>query len=753
MSPPGPRAVRLVRSFGIVVIFLAAALFGIASGVLFAFVGDLPQISALDDYSPGTITRVLGRDGTVVGELASERRQLVTYDQIPPVLRNAIVSLEDETFFTHSGVRPERIAIAAVRNVLGGRVSGGASTLTQQLARNLFPESVGFERSGFAGLERKIKEAAVALQIEKRYTKQEIFAMYCNKMFWGHQSYGVEAASQLYFAKNVSDLSLGEAALIAGIIQLNQRQSPYVNMRAALSRRNYALERMARVGHITREDAEAAKKRPIVTRGLPSAPRTIAPYFLEQIRIVLEDKYGAKAILENGLTIRTGLDPALQLTANRALDEHLRGLDKQRGVYRKPEHNLLDEKRPIEKYTTSSWARDPQPGDIATAVVMAVDAQAITLKVGRWQGTIEKAGYAWTRKAPDVLARRGDLIEVRVQKLDPTTVSLTAALEQSPALQGAVVALDNHTGHVLAMIGGTNFERSQFNRAVQAMRQVGSIFKPFVFTAAIDRGYTASSLVLDAPVSFPAGPGQPPYQPQNYEKGEYGGDITLRWALEHSRNIPTVRLMDALGPKTVISYAQRMGISSPIPPYLSSALGAGESTLMQVTSAYTAFPNQGVRMSPILFTDVTDRDGNVLEQHRSEPREAIRADTAYVMTHMLEGVITAGTGTTSATESLRSEKWPIAGKTGTTDDFTDAWFVGFDPDITVGVWVGYDLKKPMGPGMTGAGAALPVWSAIMKTWVEQRRKEMTEPSSFLRPGNVIFINGEAYIAGTEPGGR
>jgi penicillin-binding protein 1A len=302
----------------------------------------------------------------------------------------------------------------------------------------------------------------------------------------------------------------------------------------------------------------------------------------------------------------------------------------------------------------------------------------------------------------------------------------------------------------MAMIGGTSFERSQFNRSVQAMRQVGSLFKPFVYTTAIDRGYTATSTIVDEPVSFPAGPGQPPYEPRNYEKN-YEGEVTLRHALEHSRNVPTVKLMNALGPATVISYAHRMGVASPIPPYLSSAIGAGEATLMEMTSAYTSFPNQGVRMAPLLVTDVTDREGNTLEQHRPEPHEAIRADTAYVMTSLLEGVIQHGTGAVTVTEPLRALHWPLGGKTGTTDDYTDAWFIGFDPEITIGVWVGYDLKKPINSTATGAVAALPIWSEIMKSWVDRRRTGATEPPSFPRPGNVVFVDGESYIAGTEPG--
>jgi penicillin-binding protein 1A len=735
------RALQVVRSFGLVALFLAVALFGIASGVLFAFVGDLPKISALDDYSPSTTTRVLGRDGSVVGEFASERRQLVTYDQIPPVLRNAILSAEDSSFFTHSGLRIERIFVTLGKDILHRRLYG-ASTLTQQLARKLF-------LTDDKTPERKIKEALLTVQIEKRYTKPEIFTMYCNKMYWGHLTYGVEAASQLYFGKHVSELNLDEAALIAGIIQGNQRQSPYVNMPAALARRNYTLDRMVAEGYVKPADAEAAKRRPIVTRGQPSAPRSIAPYFLEQLRIQLEERYGAKALYENGLTIRTGMDAPLQRTATQALDAGLRRLDKMRG-YRKPAHNLVTEGKSLEKYSTPRWVRDPNENDVVPAIVMSVQGPVIHVRVGRWHGVIDKTGYEWAHRAADALAHVGDLIEVRVRTLDAKAGTFTSSLEQEPLLQGAVVALDNRTGQVMAMIGGTSFERSQFNRAVQAMRQVGSLFKPFVYTTAIDRGYTATSTIVDEPVSFPAGPGQPMYEPKNYEKN-YEGEVTLRHALEHSRNVPTIKLMDELGPANVINYAHRMGIASPIPPYLSSAIGAGEATLMEMTSAYTTFPNQGVRMAPLLLTEVTDREGNTLEQHRPEPHEAIRADTAYVMTNILEGVIIRGTGAVDATAPLRALRWPLGGKTGTTDDYTDAWFIGFDPDVTIGVWVGFDLKKTINSTATGAVAALPIWSEIMKSWVDRRREGASEPPSFARPGNVVFVDGEAYIAGTEPG--
>jgi penicillin-binding protein 1A len=733
----------LARSFGIAALFLTAALLGTAGGVVFAFVGDLPQIEALDDYSPGTITRVLGRDGTTIGDFATERRVIVTYDQIPVVLRNAIISSEDSKFLSHSGIDVKAIAAMGVRRVLGLQRRGGASTITQQLARKLF-------LTDEVSLERKIKEWLLAIQIEKRYTKAEILTMYCNKMYWGHYTYGVEAASQLYFGKSVKDLNLDEAALIAGMLQRNVGQSPYVNMRAALARRAYVLDRMAENKFITPAEAEAAKKRPIVTRGQPTPPPSIAPYFLEMIRTELEDTYGAKAVYENGLVVKTGIDPALQSAVNRALDDGLRRIDKLRG-FRKPTRNLVAEKRDLATFRLARWTREPAEGDVTSGIVLGVDAADIKVRIGRLEGSIGRSGYEWTRKKPQDLVTVGDVVDVRIRKIDPKTGAVTLALDQPPAVQGAVVALDNRTGQILAMTGGSSFDRSQFNRATQAMRQVGSLFKPFVYTAAIDTGYTAESSLDDIPVSFEAGPGQPLYEPKNYDH-EFRGTVTLREALEDSRNVPTVNLMAKLTPKRVIQYARDLGLTSPLPEYLSVAIGAGEGTLLEMTSAYSAFPNQGVRMAPIAALEVLDRDGNSLEQHRPQPHEALRADTAYIMTNLLEGVVQHGTAA-----AARSLNWPLGGKTGTTDDYGDAWFIGFDPDITVGVWVGFDQKRPLGSNQTGAVAALPIWQDVMKTWVARQRAAKPEPPVFPRPGNIVEVGTshgpEVFIAGTEPGGR
>lgn len=744
--------VRLAKNAGIAILFLIAAALGSVTGVVFAFGGDLPQISALDDYSPSTITRVYGARGDLVGDFAIQRRVVIRYQDISPTLRNAILAAEDDTFFQHFGLSIPHIALAAIKDLAERRKAAGASTLTQQLTRKLFLKDEKW-------WSRKIKEAILAIQIEKRYTKEEIFTMYCNQMYFGHGAYGVEAAAHLYFDKSAKDLTLEEAALIAGILQGNVRQSPYVNMDAAIRRRNYTLERMAEVGFITRQQALEAEKKPVITRGDPAMQSsTIAPYFLEEVRKELEGRYGAKQLYENGLTVQTALDLKLQDAANRALDAGLRRIDHMHG-FRKPRRNILDEKHTIESFKNPRWERPFTVGDVVPAIVTGTDATSIRLRAGDLHVTVDRKGFAWTRKTnPAQLVKAGDLVEAKLLTIGAEAHTATAQLEQPPLVEGAVLAIDNRTGQVKTMVGGYSFERSKFNRATQAFRQVGSAFKPFVYTTAIDRGYTPTTVLQDVPVTFPGGAGSPPYSPQNYDH-KFEGPVTLRHALEESRNVPAVRVMDQLGPTQVIGYARRFGLTSPLPPYLAVALGAAEATLLEMTSAYSVFPNQGVRMTPYSVLKVTDREGNVLEENRPEPRDAIRADTAYVLTNLLRGVVQRGTAAKAA-----SLNWPIGGKTGTTDDYSDAWFIGFDPDITLGVWLGYDQKKPLGPAMTGAEAALPIWMEIMKEWIGDRK----DPPKFEAPGNIVFVSvdkgtgdatdpgapgsiSEAFIAGTQPG--
>ncbi len=731
---------------------LVAAL-GAASGVLFAYAGDLPQISALDDYAPSTITRVYASGGEVVGEFATERRVVIAYDQISPHLRQAIIATEDAEFDRHFGLSIPRILAAVWTDLIEWRKAQGASTLTQQLARNLF---LTLDKS----FERKVKELILTIQIEKRYTKREIFTLYCNQIHFGHGAYGVEAAARVYFSKPARDLRLEEAALLAGIIQRPARLSPYVDLNAALRRRNYALQRMAEVGYIKQADADAAKRRPIVLGGQPSQRNSMAPYFLEEVRKHLEARFGARQLYESGLSVQTSLDAELQDLANRAVDQGLRDLDKRRG-YRRPSANILAGGGTIEGFRPERWRRTIGVADVVPAVVTSIDGPRIRLRIAAVKAEINRDGYTWTRKtSPTQLVKPGDLVEARILTWDQANGMATATLEQTPIVEGALLALDNRTGEIRAMVGGFSFARSKFNRAVQAYRQVGSAFKPFVYTAAIDRGYTPTSILMDTPVSYEAGPGQPPYAPKDYD-GKYEGPVTLRHALEESRNVPAVRTMEQLGPPQVIGYARRFGLDAPIPPFLSVALGAAEATLVEMTSAYAVLPNQGVRMRPFGVLKISDREGNLLEENRPEAHDAIRADTAFVMTNLLRGVIQRGTAASAA-----SLDWPLAGKTGTTDDNTDAWFIGFDPNITVGVWVGLDEKKPLGRVETGAAAALPIWTDFMKHYIE-KRGDRKNPPAFQQPGNIVFLSvdrstgtptaadvpgviTEAFIAGTQP---
>jgi penicillin-binding protein 1A len=749
--------IRFAGHAGLAALFIAVALFGVLSGVMFAYAGDLPQISALDNYAPSAITRVYASNGETLAEFAIERRLVIGYDDIAPQLREAIISAEDKDFDNHFGLSVSALLIRLGNDVVRRRWVAGASTLTMQLARNLFAEEIGF-RIGDKSPERKIKEILVAIQIEKRYTKREILTFYCNQSFFGHGTHGVEAAARLYFNKRAKDVTLEEAALIAGIIQSPARQSPFVNRAAAMRRRNYVLQQMTENGYITSAQAEAAKQAPIVTRGQPQQMKSVAPFFTEEVRQHLEQKYGAKTLYEGGLSVQTGVDIRLQRAANRAVDHGLRVVDKRRG-YRRDKPNIVALGQNLETYRNGRWSQPMAVDDIVPAVVMAVAPATAKLRIGQQLIDLRADGMAWTRRAPPALFKVGDLIDVRITKVDEAATIDAVSLEQSPVLEGALLAIDNRTGQIRAMVGGFSFERSKFNRATQALRQVGSLFKPFVYTAAIDRGYTPTSVLIDEPVAYEAGPGQPLYAPRNYD-GEYHGAVTLRRALEESRNVPAVRMMQALTPQQVISYARKFGLEAKLDPYLSLALGAADVTLTEMTSAYSVFPNGGVRMRPYPILKISDRDGNLLEENRPESHDAIRADTAFVMTNLLRGVVQRGTAASAAALG-----WPLGGKTGTTDDYGDAWFIGFDPDITVGVWVGHDERKPIGQSETGGMAALPIWSEFMRAYIATRDKNA--PPEFLPPGNIVFLavdreSGtpaeegatgitEAFISGTQPG--
>jgi penicillin-binding protein 1A len=748
---PAPRILTF-RRVVVTALFAAAVLGGALVGVFFAFESDLPQVTSLEDFQPNIITQVFAADGSVLGEFAIEKRVVVEFRDIPPVLRNAIVAVEDEDFWKHIGINPWRIPGAALANLRSGRRGQGFSTLTMQLTRLLFltPEKT---------YERKIKEIILAFQIEKNFTKEEIFTLYCNQIYFGHGNYGVEAASRFFFSKSMKDLTLAEAALLAGVPQNAPRLSPVYHPERALARRNHVLDRLAEEKYVQREEAEAAKREPLGLR-LHRDPPSIAPHFLEEVRKYLEKEYGSQRIYQGGLRVYTTLDPAMQAAAVRALRDGLRTLDRRARGFVPPEASLLVNGLLPEPLHLDEWDWPFAAGDVVRGVVIASDRATAVVQIGEYRARLFPADVAWTRRASlsDVLPR-GAVAPFRIVSLSEADGRKEAAvrLEQEPKVEGALLALDVRSGAVRAMVGGYDFEKSKFNRATQAMRQVGSAFKPVVYAAALETlGWTPSTILVDAPLSFTNPWDKTVWTPQNYD-GAYAGPIPLRRAVEQSRNIPAVKTLQAVGVEKGIEYARKLGIAGELPPFLPIALGAGEATLLEMVGAYATFANQGLRMKPFLIDRITDREGNAVEQATPRATDALRADTAFILTSLLRGVVERGT----AARARRLGR-PIAGKTGTTNDFTDAWFIGYEPSLAAGVWVGFDEKKDsLGRGETGADAALPIW---MDFWAAATADRPVEEHPI--PGNVVFVpvdemgrpgapgaagvRMEAFVAGTEP---
>jgi penicillin-binding protein 1A len=687
---------KMVGRLVVGLLVLVSALVGATAGLLLVYSTDLPQVGELEHYRPSSITELYDDQGRTIGSFALQRRGVASYDDYPEVLRQALISIEDKDFYRHWGINVWRIAGAAYRDIQsGGRVQG-ASTLTMQLARNLF---LSPDRS----FHRKIQEALLAVQIERRFTKPQIFTLYANQIYLGHGVYGFEAASQFYFSKPAKRLTLGEAALLAGLPKSPTYYSPITHPDHAVKRRNLVINSMLEDGNITAQQAAEARDQPIHLE-VAHDPDSLAPYFVEEIRRYLEGKYGSDQVHEGGLKVYTSLDMDLQRAANRAVLDGLAAYERRHG-WRGHLQNVLGGEVTLANYQHPDWDSDPEVNSYVHALVMAVTSASATIRFGRYSATLAPADAAWTRqKLPDIL-HSGDIAYVKIISLSDDKARVT--LEEDSGAQGALVAIDNATGEIKAMVGGRDFSLSKFNRSTQALRQVGSSFKPYVYTAAIDRGATPDDTILDAPVTFPM-PSGPGYEPHNYDK-KFEGTITLRRALAQSRNIPALKLADSIGIKTVIDYVHRFGITSNIPPYLPVALGAVEVTPMEQASAYSVFPGDGVHITPRYITKVTDYEGRTLEENFPDVKDVISARTARTMTAMLREVVLHGTAIAAS-----SMKYPLAGKTGTTNNFTDAWFVGFSPSITCGVWIGYDEKKFLGAKETGSRAALPVWMDFMK---------------------------------------
>jgi penicillin-binding protein 1A len=711
-----PARQKIVRRFVFALLVLLSALIGAFSGLIFVYSTDLPQIEQLEHYRPISSTELYDVHGKIIGSFALQRRVVASYNDFPRVLIDALVSTEDKDFFRHGGVNIWRIVGAAYRDVESGGKVQGASTLTMQLARNLF---LSQDRS----FHRKIQEILLAIQIERRFTKEQILTLYANQIYLGHGVYGFEAASEFYFSKPAKQLTLPEAAVIVGLPKSPVSYSPINHPDRALKRRNLVINAMLEDGKITAQVAVDARNTPLALT-LAHGPNSLAPYFVEEIRRYLESKYGTDQVHEGGLRVYTSLDMDLQSAANTAVLDGLAAYERRHG-WRGHLENVLLEGETLASYKHPDWDDDIQPANYAHALVTDVwPWGSASLKLGKYIATVSAADAAWTHFKIPQLMNRGDIVYVKVVSIDPNGKA-KVSLEQNSGAQAALLAIDNANGDIRAMVGGRDFNLSKFNRATQALRQVGSSFKPYVYTTAIDQGASPNDPIVDAPVTFQTASG--PYSPHNYDE-KYEGTITLRRALAQSRNIPALKLADKFGIRTVEDYARKFGITSPLPPYLPVALGAAEATLMEQTSAFSVFPDDGVRLVPRYITKVTDYEGRVLEENYPGVKDVISARTARLMTSMLQGVVQHGTAIAAA-----SLKLPLAGKTGTTNDFTDAWFVGFSPTITAGVWVGYDEKRTLGPKETGARSALPIWMDFMSSALAGKDPGHFQPPPDLPP--------------------
>jgi penicillin-binding protein 1A len=702
MSLP-PITVRLggYRLFGRLAFFfllLCSILFGAALGLLFVYGIDLPQMQELETYRPDVITELYADNGQPIGTFALERRILVTYDQVPDVLRNAIVSTEDRHFFENWGLDFPRILEAALVNIREGREAEGASTLTMQLARMLFltPEK---------SFHRKIQEALLSIQIERHYTKQQIFTLYCNQIYLGDGNYGVEAASQFYFGKHVGQLTLPEAALLTAMIRGPAYYSPLQHPRRTLARRNLVIRLMYENHKITRTQEQQAIAQPLGLH-VQYPQNDIAPYFVEEVRQWLEAQFGPNAPYTEGLRVYTTLDPQMQRAAQQSVRDGLHALERRHGWRGHLKNVLTGHLGTLAAYRADDWTRPIEKDEYLTALVTSVGRQTARLKIGADSAVLHPADFAWTGfTRPSQLLRVGDLVEVKI--LDTKAESAQVSLEQHPRAQAALVSIENATGEIKALVGGYSFAESKFDRAIQAHRQVGSSFKIYLYSAAIEQGWGPFDTISDSPFTLVSG--GHPYSPHNYD-GTFEGTITLRRALAASRNVAAVRLAQRIGLSNVIAMARRFGITDPLPAYYPLVLGAADLTPLEHTSAFTVFPNGGVRIAPYFVRRVTTYDGALIYQAHPQVYEVISPQTAETMTAMLEDVVNIGTGV-----GAKALGRPSGGKTGTTQGWTDAWYLGFTPSLTAGVWVGNDDPRiSLGRGEQGARAALPIWVEYMQ---------------------------------------
>ena len=683
-----------------------SAVLGLLGGLVIVYSIDLPQMEDLARYRPNTTTELLDVKGREVGSFALERRIVIPYTDIPANLRDAIISIEDKSFASNWGINLARAAGAAYTDLHSHSRAQGSSTLTMQLARNLFLSSQ-------KTYSRKLQEIFLTVQIERRFTKEQILALYVNQIYLGRGRYGFEAGSEFYFSKHVKDLTLAEAAMLAALPKGPEYYSPLRSPERALRRRNLVLMEMELDKKITPQQAAAAKAEPLGLH-IETPPNSVAPYFVEEVRRQLEKEYGVDEVHGAGLRVYTTLDLDLQKVANQAVLDGTATYERRHG-WKGNLQNVVLAGLDETTYRHPDWAQRVDKGDYLHGMVTFVSARSVTVKVGAQQVTMGTEDWKWTHNvAADSFLKSGDLVYVRIDSmgLDGTG---KATLQQDSGVQASMMAVDNSNGEVLAMVGGRDFALSQFNRATQAQRQVGSSFKPYVYTAAVEAGSKPTDTIVDGPVSFYTPNG--PYTPHNYEP-DWKGTMSLTMAFAESRNIPALKLADKVGIKNVIEVAKRFGITSNMPPFLPIAIGAADITLAEQVGAYTVFPNDGIRIEPHYIRRVTQADGVPLDAPNPTVSEVISVETARTMMVFLEAVTKFGTGAAAA-----KLNHPFGGKTGTTNDYTDAWFIGFSPSVTCGTWIGFDDRQTLGSKETGAQAALPMWIDFMKAAIVGKDNE------------------------------
>ncbi len=725
---------RLFWALGLILMAGLVAVGGLTAG-FFYIAEDLPRIDSLSDYRPPIVSNVYACDGRKIGEFYTERRIIAGMHRIPEMLRQAFVAAEDSRFYQHRGVDPISILRAFFKNIEAGTIVQGGSTITQQVTKSFLLTP---ERS----YTRKVKEAILAYRIDRTLSKDEILYLYLNQIYLGHGAYGVAAAAENYFGKEVEELNLAECALLAGLPQAPTRYSPFHHFERARQRQLYVLSRMVAEGMVSQEEADTAAAMELDIKPRRNWFYEEVPVYTEHVRRYVIERYGEQRLLNDGLQIYTAVDTELQKIAQQETDNGLRALDKRQGYRGAVEHLDPGAMKEWIARRTAGEAPEPAVGDILDAVVTAVDdaAGVVSVHTGRRTGVIAMDDMRWARRIdpehsyrqarlakPSQALKPGDLIQARVKAAAAPNAPLPMALEQAPKVEAALLCLETETGHVKTMVGGRDFTASQFNRAIQARRQPGSAFKPIIYAAAIDKGYTPASVLIDSPIVFHDRTHDMVWKPQNYGRKFYG-PTTLREALAKSRNVVTIKLLSEIGVHYAVDYARALGIESPLEENLSIALGSSGVSLFELVRAYSVFANLGERVEPVFITRIVDRDGKVLEEARGQREPVIAPNTAYIVTSLLESVVQEGTG-----YRIKALDRPVAGKTGTTDDLHDAWFIGYTPRYVTGVWVGFDDEASLGQGETGSRAASPIWLGFMQAMLKDKPVE-----AFAVPDGVIF---------------